>query len=163
MVFWIIAVQPKRILILSKINKEENFEQYFSKKAGYLQKIIADKEFLTVHEMFISELLVERFKQLKGNSKFDHVKDHFVPYEINQRGKSKSLLPVTIDRTQPERRFLNNAVIKTYNWFKSCDLIPLNVESLTKTQVKSYLCQIKEIVLLNNKELFGLFYVTKRI
>ena len=110
--------------------------------------------------MFISEILVERFRELKENSQFDHLKDQFVPYEINQRGKLKSLLPVTINRTQPKKRSLNNAVMKTYNWFKSCDLIPRNVESLTKAQVKSHLCQIMEKVLLNNNELFELFYVT---
>ena len=81
--------------------------------------------------MYISELVIELFRQLRGNSPFDHMKDPFVPYEINKRRKSKSLLPVTIDRTQLKRRSLKNAVIKTYNWLKSYDLMPQKVESLT--------------------------------
>ena len=63
--------------------------------------------------MYISELVVERFRQLRRNSPFDHVKEHF---EINQRQKkSKGLLPVIIDRTQLKRRSLKNAITKTYN------------------------------------------------
>ena len=65
------------------------------------------------------------------------MKDRFVPYEINKRRKSKSLLPVTIDRTQMKRRSLRYAVIKTCNWLKSRDLMPQKVESLTNAQVKS--------------------------
>ena len=109
--------------------------------------------------MYISELVVELFRQLRGNSPFDHVKDHFVPYEINKRRKSKSLLPVTIDRTQLKRRSLKSAIIKTYNWLKSCDLIPQNFESLTNVQMKSHIRQIIEVFISNNKELFELFYV----
>ena len=68
--------------------------------------------------MYISELVVELFRQLRRNSPFDHMKNHFVPYEINKLRKSKGLLPVTIDRTQLKRRSLKNAVIKTYNWLE---------------------------------------------
>ena len=89
--------------------------------------------------MYISELVIEFFKHVRGNSLFDHMKDHFVPYEINKRRKSKSLPPVTIDRTQLKRRSLKNSVIKTYNWLKSCDLMPQKVESLTNAQVKNHL------------------------
>ena len=142
------------------MHKGELFEQCFSKKKSEsLQNIIEDKNFLTVYEMYISELVIELFRQLRGNSPFDHMKDHFVPYEINKRRKSKSLLPVTIDRTQLKRRSLKNAVIKTYNWLKSCDLMPEKVESLTNTQVKNHLRQIMELFIPNNKELFELFYV----
>ena len=56
--------------------------------------------------MYISEIIVELFRQLRGNSPFGHMKDHFVPYEINKRRKSKFLLPVTIDRTQLKKRCL---------------------------------------------------------
>ena len=109
--------------------------------------------------MYISELVIERFRQVRGNSPFDHIKDHFVPFEINIHRKSKSLLPVTIDRTQLKRRSLKNAVIKTYIWLKSCDLMSQNVESLTNAQVKNHLRQIMELFIPNNKELFELFYV----
>ena len=87
--------------------------------------------------MYISEVVVELFRKLRGNSPFDNMKDHFVPYEINKRRKSKSLLPVTIDRTRLKRRSPKNAVIKTYNWLKSCHLMPQKVESFTNAQVKS--------------------------
>ena len=109
--------------------------------------------------MYISELVVELFRKLIGNSPFDHMKDHFVPYENNKRRKSKCSPPVTIDKTQPKRRSLKNAVIKTYNWLKSCHLMPQKVESFTDTQVKSHLCQIMEVFIPNNKELFEFFYV----
>ena len=87
--------------------------------------------------MYISELVEKLFRKLRANSPFDHMKDHFVPYEINKRRKSKSLLPATIDRTQLKRPSPKNAVIKTYNWLKSCHLMPQKVESLTNEQVKS--------------------------
>ena len=77
---------------------------------------------------------------------------------INKRRKSNSLLSVTIDRTRLKRRSLKNAVIKTYNWLKSCDLMPQNVESITKAQVKSHR-QIMEVFIPYNKELFDLFYI----
>ena len=159
MVFWTIAVQPKRIFNLPEMHKRELFEICFSKKSESLQNIIADKKFLTVNEMYISELVVELFRQLRGNSPFDHMKDCFVPYEINKHRKTKSLLPITTDITQLKRRSLRNAVIKTYNWLKPCDLIPQKVESLTNAQMKSHLRQIMEIFIPNNKELFELFYV----
>ena len=61
----------------------------FQKKSESLKNIIAGIKFLTVHEMYISEVVVELFRQLRGDSPFDHMKDHFVPYEINNRRKSK--------------------------------------------------------------------------
>ena len=73
--------------------------------------------------MYILELVVELFRQLKGNSPFDHINYHFVPYEDNKRRKSKCSPPVTLDRTQLKRRSLKTAVIKTYNWLKSCHVI----------------------------------------
>ena len=108
--------------------------------------------------MYISESVVERFRQLRGNSPFDHMKDHFVSYEINKRRKSKSSLPVTIDRTPVKGCSLKNAVTRTYNWLKSCDLMP-QVESLINTQVKSHLRRDMEVFIPNNKELFESFYV----
>ena len=119
------------------MDKGEFFEQCLSKKAESLQNSIEDEKFLTVYEMFISELVVELFRQLSENSPFDHMKDNFVPYEINKRRKSKSLLPVTIDRTQLKMRSLKNAVTKTYNWLKSCDLMRQKVESSTNAQVNT--------------------------
>ena len=62
------------------------------------------------------------------------MKNQFVLYEINKRRGSKSLLPVTMDRTQLKRRSLKNAVIKTYAWLKLCDVMPQNVESLTNAR-----------------------------
>ena len=134
----------------------------FFKKNRNLSKILLTiKKFSTVYEMYISELVVELFRQLRGNSSFDYMKDHFVPFEINKRRKSKSLLPVTIDRKQLKRRSLKNANIKTYNWLrvKSSDLMPQKVESLTNAQVKTHLRQIMGVFIPNNKELFELFHV----
>ena len=82
------------------MHKIELFEQCFSKESESLQNIIEDKKILTVYQMCRSELVIELFRQLRRNSAFDHMVDRFVPYEINKRRKSKSLLPVTIDRTQ---------------------------------------------------------------
>ena len=92
------AVQPKRIFNQSKMHKGELLEQCFSKKSESFQNNIADKKFLTVYEMYISELFAELFRQLRKNSPFDHVKDHFVPYEINKRRKSKSLFTTSNNR-----------------------------------------------------------------
>ena len=75
------AVQPKRIFNLSKMHKGELFEQCFSEQNLNLQNVIEDKKFLTVYEMYISELVIELIRQLRGISPFDHMKDHFVPYE----------------------------------------------------------------------------------
>ena len=57
--------------------------------------------------MYISKLVVDRLRQMRGTSPFDHIKDHFVPNEIRKRRKSKRLLPVTIDRTQL-KSFISN-------------------------------------------------------
>ena len=61
------------------------------------------------------------------------------------------MLPGTVDRTQLKRRSLKNAGLTSY------DLIPQNAELLRKAQVKTHLCQIIEVVLQNNKELFEFF------
>ena len=133
---------------------------FFKTKSESFQTIIANKKFLPVYEMYISELVVERFRQFRRNSPFDQMKDQFVPFEINKRRKSNSLLSVTIDRTQLKSRSLKNDVIKTYNWLKTCDLMPQKVESLTNAQMKYHLRQIMEVFILNNEELFELFYVS---
>ena len=156
MVFWIMTVQPKR---KSSTCRKENAQRrsiraiFFKKKSESLQNIIKDKKFLTVHEIYISELVIELFRQLRRISPFGHMEDHFVPYEVNKRRKTKNLLPVTIDRTQLKKRCLENDVIKTYNWLNSCDLMPQKVESLTNEQVKTHLCQIIELFIPNNKKL----------
>ena len=77
----------------------------------------------------------------------------------------KSLLPVTIDRTQLKRRSLKNAVIKTYNWLKSCDLMPEKVESLTNAQLKNLLRQIMELFIPNNKRTLRIIlrHITKLV
>ena len=42
--------------------------------------------------MYISELVVEVFIQMRGNSSFDHMKDHSVRYEIKNRPLRGSVL-----------------------------------------------------------------------
>ena len=49
--------------------------------------------------MYMSELVVSLLRQMRAISPFDHEKDHFVPYEINNRRKSK-FVTRKIDRTQ---------------------------------------------------------------
>ena len=61
------------------MHKGELFEQCFSKKSESLQNIIEDKKFLTVHEMYMSELVVELFKHLRGISPFDHNEESVCP------------------------------------------------------------------------------------
>ena len=65
-----------------KCTKEKYSSNVFQKKSESLQNIIKDKKFLTVYEKYISELVIELFRQLRRKSPFDHMEDHFVPYEI---------------------------------------------------------------------------------
>ena len=100
-----------------KLHKEEVFEQYI-KTTDSFHNIYADKKFQVVFEMYIIEIVVDFFIQLKATSSFDQAKDHYVPDEIKT---NEERLEVSYWRKCVKHKWkivLSIAVIKTFNRWK---------------------------------------------
>ena len=106
--------------------------------------VLADHKILNVFELFIVGVIQELFKQIRKESSLELSLTFTTGKLRNTRRVVKGLLDVPHSRTNVKRKSLSKTMIRAYNWLLDFDLIPENLEDLTKNQVKVYiktLCQ----------------------
>ena len=81
---------------------------FYKKRWDSLQNIYERHNFLTVHELYVVELVRELFRQLRGKSPFDFVSGNYIPADVNTRRKAKGLLTISYARTILQRCSLKN-------------------------------------------------------
>ena len=131
---------------------------FYKKRCDCLQKIYERHNILTVHELYVVELVRELFRQLRGKSPFDFISGNFISADVNTRRKVKVLLTITYSRTILQRRSLKNPIVRTYNWLRTLDLIPSNLTTLSESSVKSVITNIAINFVSNNSEVFSICF-----
>ena len=120
--------------------------------------VLADHKILNVFELFVVEVIQELFKQIRKESSLELSLTFTTCKTINTRRKVKGLLDVPYSRTTVKRKSLSNTMIKAYNWLLDFDLIPENLDVLTKNQIKLYIKDILSVYIMNNRDLMEIFF-----
>ena len=131
---------------------------FYKKRCDCLQKIYERHKILTVHELYVVELVRELFRQHRGKSSFDFVSGNHIPANVNNRRKAKGLLTITYSRTILQRCSLKNTIVRTYNWLRTLDLLPSNLTTLSESSVKSIIANIAINSVSNNSEVFSIYF-----
>ena len=108
--------------------------------------------------MFIGETVKEVFKQLRLESPMVYLDTSLGGHDYNTRRKQKGLLPSTYNRLVLKQRSLTNVLRKAYNWLRLLNLIPPEFRNFTAEQVNKIVRNINEVYVIDNKELFELFF-----
>ena len=131
---------------------------YFKKKYDSLSQIYSTNCLSNVYEMFIHEVFIEVFKQIRGESPHEFLKFNYNHHDYNTTRKRKGLLPALSRRTVLKERSLKNVLTKAYNWLKLMSLIPEDIKRYSKHKIKMHLDKIRINYILDGKELFDMFY-----
>ena len=130
---------------------------FFKKPQNSLCEILTKYTIFNIYELYIIEVVIEVFKQLKSNSPCAYLSTN-INYDYNTRRKAKGLLPATTHRTVMQEKSLKNALNKCYNWLKANDLIPSNLMKQSDEQTKNYVRKLGTLYVADNKDLFELFF-----
>ena len=131
---------------------------FFKNKIDSMVNVLADHKILNVFELFIVEVFQELFKQSRKESSLELSLTFTTGELINTRRVVKGLLDVPYSRTNVKRKSLSNTMIRVYNWLLDFDLIPENLEELTKNQVKMYIKDALSVHIMNNRDFMEIFF-----
>ena len=131
---------------------------FYRRQWDTLQYVYTKHKFLTVYEMFIGEVVKEVFKRLRLESPRVYLDTSLGGHDYNTRRKQKGLLPFTYNRLVLKQRSLTNVPRKAYNWLRLLNLIPPELRNFTAEQVNKIVRNINEVHVVDNKELFELFF-----
>ena len=120
--------------------------------------VLADHKTLNVFELFIVEVIQELFKQIRKESSLELSPTFPTGKLINTRWVVKGLLDVPYSRTDVKRKSLSSTIIRAYKWLLDFELIPENLEDLTKNQVKMYIKDALSVYIMNNRDLMEIFF-----
>ena len=104
------------------------------------------------------EVVKEVLKQLRFKSSRVFLDTSLGGHEYNTRRKQKGLLPSTYNRLVLKQRRLTNVLRKAYIWLCLLNLIPPELRNVTAEQVNKIVRNINEVYVVDNKELFELFF-----
>ena len=68
--------------------------------------------------------------------------------------ENKNLLDIAHCQIATQRRSLKNAIVRTYNWLHAFNLLPFNLNTLSKSSVKRAITNIAYTFLSNSSEIF---------
>ena len=132
---------------------------FFKKKYDSMQEILSKNKINTIYELFIKEIVHEVFRELRKDSPLQllNLEERLI-FQRETRWNSKGLFQPIIARTLKNKKSLTNSLMIAYNWLKTLDLIPSQIETLSETQLKKHLNLINELYIVDNKDLFSLYY-----
>ena len=110
-------------------------------------------------DFYIVEVLEELFNELRGESPMRLLQPN-EPSEqcIRTRKASMELFSPTYHRTVASRKSLSNSLEKAYNWLTEMNLLPSNLRELSLFQVQKLISEISSIYVVDNRELFSMYY-----
>ena len=106
----------------------------------------------------MEELVKELFKQLRTETP-----QKFFPEKVAEKNKPKTrwsqkgLFSSIYCRTVVKRKSLENTLRKAFNWLKWMNLLPENIESFSKVQLRKYTKNLTELSIVDKKHLYSIF------
>ena len=70
----------------------------------------------------------------------------------------KKLPPSLYKKNEKDTKFLKNELIVVYNWLKTLNLIPDNINGLMQNELKADIQRMSHLYIVDNKDLFEMFY-----
>ena len=104
-----------------------------------MQNILRQTTLNTVFELFIQDVSREIFYQLRSNGTSKLSKLIAESKQRKTRGSIKGLLPIPYSGTKSKSLSVEHTLIKGYNWLLQTYLMPGSIETMTQTQIKTYL------------------------
>ena len=129
----------------------------FQKKFDSLGDFYQQTKILTIHEMFIKEIVCEVINPLRSIFPLDFRDEVDNRNMYETRGSVKGLLPIVYSRTVTKSKSLKNTLRKGYNCLTSRDLLPSHLTTLTEYQTKRYLNTICILYIIDSHNLKNLF------
>ena len=108
----------------------------------------------------MEELVKELFKQLRNETP-----QKFFSEKVAEKNKpttrwsQKGLFSSTYCRTVVERKSLGNTLRKAFNWLMWMNLLPENIESFSKVQLRKYTKNLTDLYIADNKHLYPNFFL----
>ena len=93
----------------------------------------------------------------------------YFPEKIVEKNKpttrwgQKGLFCLTYCRTVVKRKSLENTLRKAFNWLKWMDLLPENIESFSKVQLRKYTKNLTDLYIVDNKQLYSIFFLSIKV
>ena len=132
---------------------------FFKKKFESMKEIMIENGIQTVFELYVAELIKELFRQLRFEAPNQYLQEtSTVGGHLNTRGKEKGLLRSNYCRTVVKKKSIGNSLRKAYNWLTDLKLIPVELQTMTKWQVKQYLHKLNAVYVMDNRHLFSMFF-----
>ena len=130
----------------------------FMRKFEHASYILHSFEIDTVFDLYFRQIFKETFNQLRGKTPLETFNlDPLINRRVNRASVAKFFLSMKT-RTQIMQRSWKNVSLKCYNFLKSNELIPDNLNQLTEHQLNGYVRKMFSLFLKDNGDLLGLFF-----
>ena len=130
----------------------------FKRKFEHASSILHSFEIDTVFDLYFRQVFKETFNQLRGKTPLGI----FNLESLNTRRVTRAFVAKTLPsmktRTQIMQRSWKNVSLKCYNFLKSNELIPENLNQLTEYQLNGHFKKMFSLFLKDNGYLLDLFF-----
>ena len=130
----------------------------FKRKFEHASYILHWFEIGTVFDFYFRQIFKETFNQLRGKTRFETFNLESLNNRRVTRASVAKNLPSMKTRTQIMQRSWKNVSLKIYNFLKSNELIPDNLNQLTEHQLNGYFKKLFSMFLKDNEDLLDLFF-----
>ena len=128
------------------------------RKFEHASHILHSFEIDTVFDLYFRQIFKETFIQLRGKTPLETFNLESLNNRRVTRASVAKTLPSMKTRTQIMQRLWKNVSLKCYNFLKSNELIPDNLNQLTEHQLNGYFKKLFSLFLKDKGDLLDLFF-----
>ena len=110
-----------------------------------------------IYDWFLSQLISELFRQIKGNSPFNFLETFLVPKGINTKRKDEQLTPTQYSLTKLKLRSLKISIFTMYDWLQSANLVRYDFKNFCRYHIKKNLTSLNQNYIADSQDLFHPF------
>ena len=130
----------------------------FKRKFEHASYILRSFEIDTVFDLYFRQIFKETFNQLRGKTPLETFNLESLNTRRVTRASVAKTLPSMKTRTQIMQRSWKNVSLRCYNFLKSNELIPDNLNQLTELQLNGHFKKLFSLFLKDNGDLLELFF-----
>ena len=130
----------------------------FKRKFEHASYILHSFEIDTVFDLYLRQIFKETFNQLRGKTALETFNLETLNNRRVTRAYVAKTLPSMKTRTQIMQCTWKNVSLKCYNFLKSNELIPDNLNQLNEHQLNGYFKKMFSLFLNDNGDLLDLFF-----
>ena len=135
----------------------------FKRKFEHASYILHSFEIDTVFDLYLRQIFKETFNQLRGKTALETFNLETLNNRRVTRAYVAKTLPSMKTRTQIMQCTWKNVSLKCYNFLKSNELIPDNLNQLNEHQLNGYFKKMFSLFLNDNGDLLDLFFLNHQV